>query len=46
VTNWICDDLGSLLRLRRLTAVSDWKGHGGITSVVTAEWRPGCRSRA
>lgn len=39
VTNKICDDLGSLLRPRSLAVVSDWKGRGGITSVITAEWR-------
>jgi len=38
VTNKICDDLGALLRPRKLTVVSDWKGRGGITSVITAEW--------
>jgi 7-cyano-7-deazaguanine reductase len=38
VTNRICQDLGSLLKPRRLTVVTDWKGRGGITSVVTAEW--------
>jgi 7-cyano-7-deazaguanine reductase len=40
VTNRICDDLGRLLAPRRLTIVSNWKGRGGITSVVTAEWKP------
>ena len=39
VTNKICDDLGRLLRPRRLTVISDWKGRGGITSVITAEWK-------
>ena len=43
-TNRICDDLGKALRPRSLTVVSNWKGRGGITSVITAEWRPG-RSR-
>lgn len=38
VTNRICDDLGALLRPRRLTIVSDWKARGGFTSVITAEW--------
>jgi 7-cyano-7-deazaguanine reductase len=38
VTNKICDDLGALLAPRRLTVVTDWKGRGGITSVITAEW--------
>jgi 7-cyano-7-deazaguanine reductase len=41
VTNQICDDLGRLLRPRSLTIVSDWKGRGGVTSIVTAEWKPG-----
>ena len=40
VTNKICDDLGSLLRPRSLTVVSDWKGRGGVTSVITASWSP------
>jgi len=40
VTNRICDDLGSLLRPRRLTVVSDWKGRGGVTSTITADWKP------
>jgi 7-cyano-7-deazaguanine reductase len=38
VTNRICDDLGARLTPRRLTVVSEWKGRGGITSVITAEW--------
>ena len=38
VTNRICDDLGALLRPRSLTVSSDWRGRGGITSVVTASW--------
>jgi 7-cyano-7-deazaguanine reductase len=38
VTNRICDDLGRLMKPRRLTVVSDWKGRGGITSVITAEY--------
>jgi 7-cyano-7-deazaguanine reductase len=41
VTNRICDDLGALLRPRRLTVIADWKGRGGITSVITAEFSPG-----
>ena len=45
VTNKICDDLGSRLAPRRLTVVTDWKGRGGVTSVVTAEWAPGKKSR-
>ncbi len=40
VTNRICDDLGGLLRPRRLTVVSDWRARGGFTSVITAEWKP------
>ena len=40
VTNRICDDLGRRLAPRRMTVVTDWKGRGGITSVVTAEWQP------
>ena len=40
VTNRICDDLGALLRPRRLTVISDWRARGGFTSVITAEWRP------
>lgn len=39
VTNRICDDLGALLKPRKLTVVSDWKGRGGISSVITAEWK-------
>jgi len=46
VTNRICDDLGALLRPRSLTVVSSWRGRGGITSVITADWRPGRRARA
>lgn len=38
VTNKICDDLGGALKPRALTIVADWKGRGGITSRVTAEW--------
>ena len=40
VTNRICDDLGTLLNPRSLTVVSSWKGRGGITSVITADWKP------
>jgi 7-cyano-7-deazaguanine reductase len=40
VTNRICDDLGALLKPRSLTIIADWKGRGGITSRVTAEWQP------
>ena len=39
VTNRICDDLGAVLRPRRLTVISDWKARGGFTSVITAEWK-------
>ena len=45
VTNKICDDLGALLAPRQLTIVADWKGRGGITSVITAEWKPRSRRR-
>ena len=46
VTNKICDDLGAALRPRSLTIVADWKGRGGITSRVTAEWlAPGRNNR-
>jgi 7-cyano-7-deazaguanine reductase len=45
VTNQICDVLGSLLKPRSLTVVSDWKGRGGVTSVITAEWKSGGRHR-
>lgn len=45
VTNKICDDLGAALRPRRLTVVSDWKGRGGLTSVVTAEWSAAKKAR-
>lgn len=38
VTNKICDDLGALLKPRKLTVIADWKARGGITSVITAEW--------
>jgi 7-cyano-7-deazaguanine reductase len=38
VTNRICDDLGRLLRPKSLTVISSWKGRGGITSVITAEY--------
>lgn len=39
VTNQICDDLGRLLKPRRLTVVSSWKGRGGVSSVITADWK-------
>ncbi len=38
VTNKICDDLGAALHPRALTIIADWKGRGGITSRITAEW--------
>ena len=40
-TNRICDDLGATLKPRELTIVADWKGRGGMTSRITAEWRRG-----
>lgn len=40
VTNKICDDLGATLAPRRLTVIADWRGRGGISSVITAEWSP------
>jgi 7-cyano-7-deazaguanine reductase len=40
VTNKVCDDLGSRLKPRSLTVTSDWKGRGGVKSVVTASWSP------
>ena len=46
VTNKICDDLGTALRPRELTIVADWKGRGGITSVVTARWTPAAKRGA
>ena len=46
VTNRICDDLGTLLKPRRLTVVSRWMARGGFTSVITAEWRPPVRPSA
>ena len=45
VTNTICDDLGARLAPRRLTVITDWKGRGGITSVVTSEWAPKAKAR-
>jgi 7-cyano-7-deazaguanine reductase len=38
VTNRICDHLGEVLVPRQLTVVADWKGRGGITTRITAEW--------
>jgi len=40
VTNKICDDLGAVLAPRELTVISNWKGRGGVTSVITAAWKP------
>ena len=40
VTNKICDDLGGALKPRELTIIADWKGRGGISSVVTCAWSP------
>ena len=47
VTNKICDDLGRAMAPRQLTIVADWKGRGGITSRITAEWtaKPARRPR-
>jgi 7-cyano-7-deazaguanine reductase len=38
-TNRICDDLGRVLRPRRLTIIADWKARGGFTTRVTCEWK-------
>lgn len=38
VTNKICDDIGAALKPRALTIIADWKGRGGISSLVTCEW--------
>ena len=45
VTNKICDDLGRALQPRQLTVATDWKGRGGISSRITAEWN-GRKKRA
>jgi 7-cyano-7-deazaguanine reductase len=45
VTNKICDDLGALLRPRRLMIISRWMARGGFTSVITAEWTARKRRR-
>jgi 7-cyano-7-deazaguanine reductase len=37
-TNQICDDLGRLLKPRRLTIVANWKARGGFSSVITADY--------
>jgi 7-cyano-7-deazaguanine reductase len=39
VTNQILDDLVALLQPRRMTVVGDFSARGGITTVVTAEYR-------
>ena len=39
VTNMILDDLVSVLKPRRLTVISKWKPRGGLTSVITAEFK-------
>ncbi len=39
VTNKILDDLVAVLQPRCLTVVSRWKPRGGLTSVITAEYR-------
>ncbi len=41
VTNRICDDLGRALAPRSLSVISRWRGRGGVTSVITADWRTG-----
>jgi len=46
VTNKICDDLGAALKPRQLTIIADFKGRGGVTSVVTAEWSPKKKKKA
>jgi 7-cyano-7-deazaguanine reductase len=38
-TNKICDDLGAVLKPRKLKIIADWKARGGFSSVVTAEWK-------
>src|SRR5580658_2566950 len=39
VTNQRCDDLGRALARLRLAVGTDGKGRGGITSVITGEWK-------
>jgi 7-cyano-7-deazaguanine reductase len=46
VTNKICDDLGAALHPRSLTVIADWKGRGGISSVVTCDWAPAAKKAA
>lgn len=38
-TNKICDDLGAMLKPRRLVIVADWKARGGFSSRITCEWK-------
>ena len=45
VTNKICDDLGAVLAPRQLTVISNWKGRGGVTSAITAEWKSRSRRK-
>ena len=50
-TNQILDDLVELLQPRRMTVVGDFSARGGITTMVTAEYRtaignPGGGARA
>ncbi len=37
VTNQICDDLTDLLKPTWLQVIADWKGRGGIRSIIRAE---------
>jgi 7-cyano-7-deazaguanine reductase len=45
VTNKICDDLGKCLSPRQLTIIADWKGRGGVTSIITADYNPKKKSK-
>ncbi len=45
VTNKICDDLGRLLKPRKLKIISRWKARGGFTSIVKAKWKPKATAR-
>lgn len=45
VTNKICDDLGRLLKPRKLKIISRWKARGGFTSIVKAKWKPESRPK-
>ena len=38
-TNKICDDLGAMLKPRRLVIVADWKARGGFSSRITCDWK-------